>query len=825
MPHVSPLVVLTRPRTPTDVFVDPALLGMLAAQAPLTVVRGPRGYGKTTLVGAWLDVHPPARVAYLRLTQACNDVAAFWLGLETALCEHGVLDPDDEGDAHTRAVRGLADLTEPVTIVIDDFHQAGRDETAAELDEELVELVRQNDRLNLVVATRTTRVIETTGSLSIDVTVVSPQELRLGPTHVVALGERLGLTLSRGQAVLLSAGFGGWPAAIRDLLVRSRGDGGNINLALADHYIASMVRDLRHEAVRAFMLRTAVPEEFDADLVQLLAPGEKVLTILRNVRAAGLLREEIQEDRRVYSYAPLVRQALVRVLAESRPDDLRDVHAALMEWHVRQGDHVQAILHAIHAQDWAGVERLMEENWPYLITQEPWELVAAAQHIPADVVAARPRLQVAREEVGPALQPLDVDLALPPWPTGDLLGLTAELATFGTRGADDGTAPALLQWGVAAVLAGDLTTALYAFGRARARGQRAGGGSGPVRPATVGLALTHALLGEAEIAQAWLHEEVLRGDVPADGHAATPAQDGEDLLRDGVRLTRAVVALDTLAEDVDDVVAELGERHRRDEIWSLMTLVRAVHASMTEDAAGVARWVANLRSARHYLPHGGLTELLLRVGLVETLLAGGMTAAARQAAADIPPLVVSAPVLARLALAEGDHARAVTLCRTVLAHPRLTQRAAMQCEVTLATAYHALGDRLAARRAFDEAADIANGSGLRRPLTSMPLATFLALAEDDPALLALWPERWRPRPGRTVPAVAPPSEPLSPREREVLDALARHSGAVGVAAELGLSVNTVKTHLRAVYRKLGVTSREEALALAPSRPRTAWADG
>ncbi|MHB1290273.1 MalT transcriptional regulator family protein, partial [Georgenia sp.] len=740
MAHVSPPVVTTRPRTPKDVVVGPELLDLLSAGAPLTVLRGPRGYGKTTLIGAWLDARPPERFAYLRLTHACNDRLVFWEGLESALAEHGVLAArtaeDQDDDARARVLGELAVLTGPVTIVLDDFHHAGRDEAAAEIDEELVELVRQNDRLDLVVATRATRVIETTGSLSIDVTVVSPEELRLSATQVVALAERLGHSLSRGQAVLLAAGFGGWPAAIRDLLVRSHGEGGHINLALADQYIAAMVRDLRHEAVRSFMLRTAVPEEFDADLAQLLAPGEKVLTILGNVRAAGLLREEIQDEGRVYSYAPLVRQALVRVLSESRPEDLREVHATLMEWHIHQGDHVRAIMHAIHAQEWARVEQLMEDHWPHLITQEPWELVAAAQQIPAEVAAQRPRLQVAREEVGPALQPLEADLALPLWPTGDLLGLTTEISSVGARGATDGTAPALLQWGVAAILAGDLTTALYAFGRARARGQRTGDVIGALRPATVGLAVTHALLGEVDIALSWLGDEALRGT-----EAEPPGRDGPDLMVAGVRVTRAIVALETLADDLAEVVADLGERSRRDEVWSLMVLLKASCATMTEDAAGITRWAANLRSARHYLPHGGLTELLLRVGLVETLLVGGMMPAARQAAADLPALAVSTPVLARLALAEGDPARAVALARSVLPHPRLTQRAAMYCQVVLAAAHHVLGERLAARRAFDEAVEIANGSGLRRPLTSMPLPTFLALADGNPGVLALWPGR------------------------------------------------------------------------------------
>src|SRR5699024_3843833 len=68
-------------------------------------------------------------------------------------------------------------------------------------------------------------------------------------------------------------------------------------------------------------------------------------------------------------------------------------------------------------------------------------------------------------------------------------------------------------------------------------------------------------------------------------------------------------------------------------------------------------------------------------------------------------------------------------------------------------------------------------------------------------------------------SAARPSDGLSHRERDVLHALQLSSGAVGVAAELRMSVNTAKTHRRNVYRKLGATSRDEALRLAGELPR------
>jgi LuxR family maltose regulon positive regulatory protein len=57
-------------------------------------------------------------------------------------------------------------------------------------------------------------------------------------------------------------------------------------------------------------------------------------------------------------------------------------------------------------------------------------------------------------------------------------------------------------------------------------------------------------------------------------------------------------------------------------------------------------------------------------------------------------------------------------------------------------------------------------------------------------------------------------EPLSPRELEVLRLLDQGKANATIAAELIVSVNTVKTHLRHVYEKLGVNNRRAAVARA-----------
>jgi DNA-binding CsgD family transcriptional regulator len=59
-----------------------------------------------------------------------------------------------------------------------------------------------------------------------------------------------------------------------------------------------------------------------------------------------------------------------------------------------------------------------------------------------------------------------------------------------------------------------------------------------------------------------------------------------------------------------------------------------------------------------------------------------------------------------------------------------------------------------------------------------------------------------------------PGEPLTESETHVLRYLPTHMGALEIAAELFVSGNTVKTHLRHLYRKLGAHSRHEAVQRA-----------
>ena len=83
-----------------------------------------------------------------------------------------------------------------------------------------------------------------------------------------------------------------------------------------------------------------------------------------------------------------------------------------------------------------------------------------------------------------------------------------------------------------------------------------------------------------------------------------------------------------------------------------------------------------------------------------------------------------------------------------------------------------------------------------------------SFVDEVEALLARHPSSDRPR-GH------PTAEPLTRRESNVLRLLASDLSLREIAAELFVSYNTVKSQTRAIYRKLGVSTRAEAVARSP----------
>lgn len=278
------------------------------------------------------------------------------------------------------------------------------------------------------------------------------------------------------------------------------------------------------------------------------------------------------------------------------------------------------------------------------------------------------------------------------------------------------------------------------------------------------------------------------------------------------RIAEALLALERF--DVSAARAHLSAmRHDRRTIehWLVIARVEALTALLGGDAscglASVEDWVV-LRSLE-----GDKRATRQRLSSIRSLLhiaLGNYEAAGTVLHSDAGQTPQDHVDRARLALATGRTGDALKQLRVIAGRPQSQRTLAEALGVEAAIGLRTGRDRRT-MAVLQQLVSVLRYSGQRVAVHLVPpddLAAILAAFEDIGAADLL-----EPRPTSTL--LAQPDHPaLTPRERSVLNALARSGALNDIAAELFVSTNTVKTHLRSLYRKLGARNREEALTVA-----------
>ena len=245
---------------------------------------------------------------------------------------------------------------------------------------------------------------------------------------------------------------------------------------------------------------------------------------------------------------------------------------------------------------------------------------------------------------------------------------------------------------------------------------------------------------------------------------------------------------------------------------------RVTIARMLVDRLGVGVFMYDYRG------YGRSEGAPSEAGLVSDAL--GARAALELAEGPEGPAPAVAVARARLELDEGDAKAATATLAPWLNGSATTPSLALLVEAWLldALAARALGDPERGFRSLERALHLAEREGFRLPFVSGrgPLLELLSAHLDSQTahrqLIAKLLETRRPAPEPAPPASAPEDggliESLSERERIVLRYLTSPLSNVEIAAELYVSVNTVKTHIKSIYRKLDTTGRREAVRRA-----------
>ncbi|MEV4147753.1 LuxR C-terminal-related transcriptional regulator [Amycolatopsis sp. NPDC049691] len=828
---------VTVPRLPGIFVPRPRLAAVLdrATTRPVTVVRAPAGAGKTTALAGWAgDGHD---VAWVSLDEDDNDETRLWAAILDALrrcpavpADRGLDRLDPPGPGRRRAFLAdlddaLAEAAGPVRLVLDDLHEISR----AEPLEALAALARHLPAaVRLVLVTRVEPRMRLARLHVEDVlSRVEAAELRFTARETANLLRATGSAVSDERVRELTERTGGWAAAlgwaavsVRDaddadgLVATVTGDERAVARFLADEVLA------RLPAATSDLLRClSVCDAVGATLaVRLSGRADAGARLDELERATGLVARTPADT---YRLPPLLRGFLRAELARQDPQRVPRLHGIAARWYAGEGRFGEALRHAVAGRDRRRVLALTRDHGVRQVLAGDGEPVRLAlAYLGAAAVAANPPLRLAS-----ALE--NLQRGLPAEAAADLGAADDGLGRLAARhlALVTGKRPP------DAVLAAERVPGFDAwFTLDRAwRSLRRGARRYAVVQGQEALRLAHG----DRLDHLVLHSRLVL--------AVASAFDGDHLA-----MRRACTGALAVAR-----------RHgwRRSPGVAECHLMLAYDDLMRAEPAAASLELAQAASAE--VPGGSPLVSPLREffeGMVRldsgdrTAGSHGMRAARhRLAGLDLPPAIIAVCAVAEyhaaLTLAEGVHAAEVlawmherlpasaelALLR-VRAHLAADEPAAAEAvlresggasallpatavgrclaETALALRSHR---RTKALHALDRALALARPNGLVRPFGLAEPEVGHLLIDHSGGFGSLDRFAHAVR-SRLVPHS--PSSDLTDREQVVLRRLPSQRSLDEIASDLTVSVNTVKTHVRAIYGKLGVNNRRSAVVVA-----------
>jgi LuxR family transcriptional regulator, maltose regulon positive regulatory protein len=852
----------------------PGLFARLDGAGRVTEVSAPAGSGKTLLLASWIaEADLAGLAAWVPVQGEERDPQRFWLSVLGALRETTVgselvrplmAAPDLDGWAVVEwLLADLASLQDRVWLVIDDLHQLRSAEALRQLE---LLVMRAPAGLRFVLATRhDLRLGLHRLRLAGELTEIRAADLRFTPEEARALFEAAGIELSAPALGLLYDRTEGWAAGLRLAALSLAGHPDPDRFAAefsgsertVAEYLLAEVLDRQPQEVRRLLLRTSVLDRVNGELADLLTGGSGGERLLQQLEQANTFVVSLDARRSWFRYHQLFADLLQLELRGSAPAELPALHAAAAGWYADHGYPVEAIRHAQIAEDWTLAARVLSAHWVGLglngLGATAYALLAA---FPGGVIAGNAELAARRAGVEVGRGSLEeaeryVVLAteklasVPPDQRGraqvvlavvrmrlarrraDLPAVAEEahrlLEPAGAADparlglGEDLRALALINLGIAELWTGRFDEADRHLEQGVALAHRIG------RPflEVTGLSSWAQLaswrsfpLGAQRSRQAielagrhgWTEESVVGVAYLALGFALIAQgrlEEGERALEQAERTLRAEI----------EPAAGMRLRYAR----GLLDLISG-RPEVALSSFQAAERLAGLLVTEHTL--GGR----LRSHTLQTLVRLGQAQRAEQILAAMDGTERDTGqmrnAVAVLRLAQDDPKAATAALAPVLDGSVPLVHASLwvvQAWLLEAIARDALGDAAAARRALERALDLATPEGLLFPFMLDPAPGLLdrhrrlgtahgALISEILTVLG-GSEPHRGSPPRLL-------EPLSQGEMRVLRYLPTKLSAPEIAGELYLSVNTVKTHMRHLYDKLGVHRRHEAVEQA-----------
>jgi LuxR family maltose regulon positive regulatory protein len=413
---------------------------------PLTLIAAPAGFGKTTLLAAWLAARTEGRgttplsrqsavgsprVAWLSLDASDNDPNTFLryliAALRAAAPAAGALalelleeaQPPPLTTLITALINDLAEVSQPVVLALDDYHVITSPAVHGALTFLLDHLPPD---LHLAIGSREDPPLPLARLRARgQIAELRAADLRFTPDEAAAfLHDVMGLRLDANEIAALDSRTEGWVAGLQlaALAMRDRADRAGFIAAFTGNnrfvidYLASEVIDRLPAHLRAFMLRTSILERVCGSLCDTLLDQEQTTEdrrdailelgpssfVLEELERANLFLIALDDQRRWYRYHQLFAGVLrERLQRDTTSAEIAELHRRASSWFEQAGLLAEATQHALAARDFERAAGLIEQAaLPMALDGQQATVAGWLAALPEALRRQRPRLALAQ---------------------------------------------------------------------------------------------------------------------------------------------------------------------------------------------------------------------------------------------------------------------------------------------------------------------------------------------------------------------------------------------------------------------------------------------
>ncbi len=379
----------------------------------ITVISAPPGSGKTSLLRAWADHSTDIRrVAFVSVDRDEQDAQRFWSAVLDALRSLAAsIDPEmqpaasaaADGDQLVDMVRSeLAELLEPVVLIIDDLHELRSAEALRQL-ERLLAILPSSARV--VLSSRRDPAIRLHQlRLADEVAEIRAGDLRFTEDETRKLLAASGISLSNDGAAALYRRTEGWAAGLRLAVIsltrhadpaRFVAEFSGTDRAIGEYLMAEMLERQPSE-VQSMLLRTSLVDRVNGELADLLAGRLGSEQTLLELEDANAFVVSLDPERTWFRYHQLLADFLRLELRRKFADEVGDLHGRAAHWFADHGDVVEAVRHTLAAGDWPDAARLVaDHSFSWVLDGRAGTIDAVLRAFPEGASADHPDLALA----------------------------------------------------------------------------------------------------------------------------------------------------------------------------------------------------------------------------------------------------------------------------------------------------------------------------------------------------------------------------------------------------------------------------------------------